>query len=141
MGSFRDSTLDSALIAPLVASVVGERYEIRLGTVTSRGATTSGELRELCAVEADYLQIGTLDLNHCMPLLAKQRGYTTMAIHAFSGGFYGRHQWYPRLGFDSIWFIEEVIHRRDLRMCGTGFYGARDWSAMNSRPAVPLIRD
>ena len=126
LGSTKDSTGDSAAFAPLLAEAVRRRYDVRVGTVPFHGATTSGELRELCGVGADYRAVNRLDLQDCLPARLQRDGFHTIALHGYSGAFFDRYAWYPRLGFQGIFFAEELTKLTEVGFCGGTFRGVRD---------------
>src|SRR2546430_16861491 len=61
LGHFLDGQGDAVVLAPLLSNSIRARYEVRIGTVPSHGATTNGEFRELCGVEADYRSARKVD--------------------------------------------------------------------------------
>lgn len=72
------------------------------------GATVFGELRELCRASPENLNIKqiTVGFEHCLPNELKKFGYNSTAFHGALGIMYDRYIWYPRLGFDKIFFRE-----------------------------------
>jgi phosphoglycerol transferase MdoB-like AlkP superfamily enzyme len=57
--------------------------------------------------------------------LLRSRGYTSIALHAFSGGMFEREKWYPEVGFDKELFGEDLL-KTTHRSCGGAFLGACD---------------
>lgn len=80
----------------------------RDGWVNATGNTLDAELRELCQLYSTRYNISDLDkgFESCLPNRLQQRGYTTAAVHGATGMMYGRHQWYPRVGFQYLTFFE-----------------------------------
>src|SRR5207245_1958944 len=115
LGRTKDSTGDSATFAPLLSEAVRRQYVVRVGTVPFHGATTSGELRELCGVAADYRAVNRVNLQDCLPARLQTGGFHTVALHGYSGAFFDRYAWYPRLGFQEILFAEELTKLTDVR--------------------------
>ena len=58
-----------------------------------------------------------------LPQVAKRIGYKTAAFHGNSGHFFSRAQAFARMGFDELWFLEEM---RDMRGLPVGLWGIRD---------------
>ena len=52
-----------------------------------------------------------------LPLLLKEKGYQTLAVHADEANFWNRHQAYPVLGFDQYISIEKM---EETEMIGMG---------------------
>lgn len=101
-----------------------ERYAVSHGAVPYYGSTTSAELRELCGVWGLYMDFDFAKAD-CLPQRYRRAGYRTTAIHSFSGGFFDRKNWYPKLHFDRIEF-ERDLERDGVRRCGGMFPGACD---------------
>jgi phosphoglycerol transferase MdoB-like AlkP superfamily enzyme len=66
---------------------------------------------------ARYPYSGTL------PQMAERAGYTTAAFHGNSGRFFSRAQAFKRMGFDELWFLEEL---RDTCGLPVSLWGIRD---------------
>ena len=82
-------------------------------------------MRELCNTRTFYADYVQKNGSSCLPSLLKSRGYTSIALHAFSGGMFDRERWYPEIGFDNELFGEEIV-KTTHRSCGAGFHGACD---------------
>jgi hypothetical protein len=126
LGHFRTEGSDSTLFAPLLTPAIYQLYDVRLGTVPAHGATTSGELRELCGLRGDFLAIGHMKTKECLPAILAGKGYVTTAFHGYSRALYGRMTWYPEVGFQRMWFGEDLSQLPDTRLCGTTFHGVCD---------------
>ncbi len=125
LGYLLDQTARERIAAPLYDSSITKDYLVTSGHTVYYGSTTSGEMRELCntrTFHADYVQNNG---SSCLPNLLKSSGYTSIALHAFSGGMFEREQWYPEVGFDKELFGEEII-KTTRRSCGAVFRGACD---------------
>ncbi|MGQ0561493.1 MAG: hypothetical protein ACT443_06420 [Gemmatimonadota bacterium] len=129
LGALRDSTLRSFVWQPLASPAIRARYDTRGGVVDFRGGTTSGELRELCGIFADYITLPAAALPRCLPRRLAARGYTTFAVHGYTPAYYDRAQWYPLL-FDSIYFDDALARTTPGRRCGTQFRGICDRAAI-----------
>jgi hypothetical protein len=126
LGHFRHAGVDSLVLEPLLTEAIRERYEIRGGTVPAYGATTSGEVRELCGVRGDFLVVRHIDTHDCLPAVLHREGYRTTAVHGYSRALYDRLEWYPRVGFDEMWFAEDLARIPGTELCGTTFHGVCD---------------
>jgi hypothetical protein len=87
-----------------------------------RGSTLPGELRELCGATPSLSKI-TEDLGDCLPARLARAGYVATAYHGYEGFFYMRDIVYPRLGFESSYFLSEL---RFLQQCDGAFAGVCD---------------
>ncbi len=58
-----------------------------------------------------------------LPQVAGRRGYRTSAFHGNSGRFFSREQAFSRMGFDALWFLEEM---RDTVGLPGSLWGIRD---------------
>ncbi|MDR3606803.1 MAG: sulfatase-like hydrolase/transferase [Oligoflexia bacterium] len=124
MGLFRDPALRDRLLAPLEDPKLLAKYDVRIGTAPFRGFTLNGEFRELCAIQVT--RFGEHAIPSCLPRLLHERGYETIAFHGFTNLFYNRYQWYPQLGFDRIFFAQDMQQIGVSQKCGSGFRGLCD---------------
>jgi len=145
LGHFKDSTEDSVVLAPLLSPQIRQKYAIRTGTVRTHGATTSGELRELCGIRADFRDVNQIDLRTCLPPILRSQGFHTVAIHGYSGAFFDRYKWYPKLGFERVLFAEDLVRAGATGFCGATFQGLRDVAVgrvlAREVLAVPRVRE
>ncbi|RDC60749.1 hypothetical protein HME9302_01965 [Alteripontixanthobacter maritimus] len=116
-----DKTIDDAIWNPAQWSA---KYEVDSGISTYFGSTTNAELRELCGVWADHLSFDFGSAN-CLPGQFREAGFQTTAMHSFNPDFFGRDEWYPQLGFDTIRF-DQALQDRGARFCDGVFAGACD---------------
>jgi len=58
-----------------------------------------------------------------LPQMAERAGYATAAFHGNSGRFFSREHAFKRMGFDDLWFLEEM---RDIRKLPVSLWGIRD---------------
>jgi len=125
-GHFRRPSSDSMLLEPLLNPAIRDHYEVRAGVVPAHGATTSGEIRELCGVRGDFLFVRRISTTSCLPAVLAREGYHTSAFHGYSRGLYDRMTWYPRVGFQQLWFGEDLARMPNMKLCGTTFHGVCD---------------
>jgi hypothetical protein len=108
------------------------RYDVEFGTTTYYGSTTAAEMRELCNSRASYLDEGIGRDFTCLPERLRKQRYRTVSLHNFTGTFFDRPSWYPKVGFDKSIFLED-LKPLGLRECGVPFRGPCDIEL------VPLI--
>ncbi|MHA7776136.1 sulfatase-like hydrolase/transferase [Roseibium sp. M-1] len=132
LGAFTSQDLRDLIWQPLKEADVAERYEVSDGDAVYFGSTTAGEMRELCNLKADYRDFRERDEGACLPLKAAKAGYRTAAFHAFTGEFFERFDWYPKIGFQDLYFMENRLgfdKDRKLSTCGIAFEGYCDTDA------------
>lgn len=129
LGAFADPALRDIVWEPLLEADVATRYDVDGGSTIYFGSTTSGEARELCHLKADYRDFRDRDSSDCLPARALEAGFRTAAFHAFTGTFFERFDWYPKIGFQDLNFLENKVGLADDRRwphCGIAFRGYCD---------------
>ena len=126
-GLAHDPALRHAMVDAYSDPSLMARYKVLRGTMPFEGPTTSGEGRELCQSHlGSYVAKGTTaQLDRCVPLRLHRMGYRTLAVHGFDGKMYDRKEWYPRMGFDDIWFHDR-LEAAGLPDCAGPFPGSCD---------------
>ena len=114
------------MLDSLLTSKVKDQFLYRTGVVAFHNSTSGAELRELCAVRSAFTPSAKINGLGCLPARLAKLGYQTVAFHGYSGGFYDRKSWYPRLGFKRSIFLENIEHDRMMRRCGAAFRGICD---------------
>lgn len=102
-----------------------ERYDISQGISPYYVSTTAGEVRELCGRWGDYYDLLDRRDDNCLPAKLAKRGYDTVAMHSFTGGFFERETWYPHIGFRKRMFRDDLL-KDGAQYCGGVFAGACD---------------
>jgi hypothetical protein len=125
MGHFADPEKQAILLQSFRNANLLRRYDVKIGTTTYYGSTTHAEMRELCNTRKSYLDVMRDDTIVCVPELLDERGYQTVSLHNFTSAFFGRHDWYPKLGFEKRIFGQDVIDQMQ-RLCGGPFRGPCD---------------
>jgi hypothetical protein len=125
LGYLKNPVARGRIAAPLLDAPITDKYTVTSGRTVYYGSTTAGEMRELCNTRVFYGDFAPAYGYSCLPELLHQRGYTSLAIHAFSGGMFERNAWYPKVGFDRILFGEDLA-RQTRRHCGGAFRGICD---------------
>jgi hypothetical protein len=106
---------------------MGARYTVEKGSVAFSGATVHGEARELCGevFPNGIAEANANDLRGCLPNVFATHGYSTVGIHGFHERMYDRRNWYPRVGFATTLF-EEDLDRLGMKTCAGGLVGNCD---------------
>jgi hypothetical protein len=81
-------------------------YQVLQGTVPFYGSTIAGEARELCSSKIDMhiLNASASELQDCLPERLSALGYHNLAVHGMDSHMFNRRDWYPRIGFQELWF-------------------------------------
>lgn len=92
------------------------------------GLTAQAELRELCRMDTDILDLREVKtgFQNCLPKLLGKQGYQTHGIHNATNFMYGRDSWYKLAGFKHSWFKENL---NISRQC-IPFDGVCDWDVL-----------
>jgi phosphoglycerol transferase MdoB-like AlkP superfamily enzyme len=126
-GAAKDSSLQKATVEPYLEPELLAKYQVFQGSVPFYGATVAGEARELCGNEIGYylIRAPASDLKACVPERLASLGYQRIAVHGMSGLMFDRLVWYHTLGFQELWFQEE-LKKQGLPNCGGAFLGTCD---------------
>ena len=125
LGQFADPWRQSILLQPFQNSELAKRYDVTTGSTTYYGSTTAAEMRELCNTRESYETVLEGKRFTCLPHEMEQRGYRTISLHNFTGNFFARKNWYPRLGFEEQLFRDDVA-AYSTHQCGGPFRGPCD---------------
>jgi phosphoglycerol transferase MdoB-like AlkP superfamily enzyme len=119
--------LEQFLIRPYLDKKLSEKYILREGTVPFYGPTVAGEARELCgsAMGFGLLTASAPELKRCLPETMNAMGYHSTAVHGYSARMFDRVDWYGRIGFDEMWFRDQ-LQGQGLPMCPGPFPGTCD---------------
>ncbi|MEM8702448.1 MAG: sulfatase-like hydrolase/transferase [Pseudomonadota bacterium] len=104
-------------------------FDVTTGTSSYFSSTTAAESRELCMHWGDHRDFRDKPAYDCLPAKYRAEGYETASFHAYWGGFFDRTDWYPKIGFDTLFFRESIgkeADMQDLRTCGLTFEGLCD---------------
>jgi len=101
-----------------------EAYTVSHGAIPFYGSTINASLRELCLV---YSDMDNVDFRRadCLPRRYARAGYETVGFHGFDGGFFERSTWWPKVGFSTMAFGDDLI-AQGARSCGGMWPGACD---------------
>lgn len=125
LGYLNDPEARQRIAAPLYDPEIARDYVLTEGKLVYFGSTTNGEMRELCNTRTFYSDYVYEHGNSCLPEILDKRGYTSIALHAFTGEMFERQDWYPKVGFKKELFGEQLL-KRTGRICGSAWYGACD---------------
>lgn len=135
LGAFNSQEHQDLVWGPLLGARIRERYVASQGTTHYFGSTTSGEARELCNLKADYRDFRDKDMSDCLPYRVSASGYKTAAFHAFTERFFERNDWFPKIGFQELYFLEHRVGLKaddPLPWCGLSFKGLCDTDVARS---------
>lgn len=132
MGQFQDPAKQAILLQSFRDADLLKRYNVSIGNSTYYGSTTAAEMRELCNTRKSYVEVAQDDNVVCLPKLMDEQGYRTISLHNFTSAFFGRADWYPKLGFEKRIFGQDLTHVAS-HQCGGPFRGPCDMDL------IPLI--
>jgi hypothetical protein len=144
LGALASQEYRELIWGPLLGQDVGDAYDVKTGAAVYFGSTTSGEARELCNVNGDYRDFRSRDSVDCLPKQAAEAGYETAAFHAFTGDFFERFDWFPKIGFEQLNFMETnagLDTDAELDNCGVAFRGLCDTDVARSVEQFLLDRE
>lgn len=113
---------------------VRSSFKVTSGTSPYYSSTTAAEARELCMHWGDHRDFRVKPAYDCLPARYRADGYETASFHAYWGSFFNRADWYPKLGFDTLYFRESVGKAElgaPVRTCGLTFKGLCDDDVAN----------
>ncbi len=125
LGWHRDPAMRQWLQDRLTPPDVRARYTLRQAQVPFAGATTAGELRELCGLAGNYRGLSTASAAGCLPRKLLDQGWTVVGFHGFSRHMFDRGDWWPLVGLRENHFAEDLVDK-DHPLCGAAFAGACD---------------
>ncbi len=128
LGALSDPAHAAILSQRLQPALGSGRYKLSSGLSNFEGSTTGAESRELCGQwgdHTDYLDQASYD---CFPAAMAERGYRTVSYHGFSQEMFERDKWYPSIGFQESYFLENLATADDRfsQRCGSVFSGLCD---------------
>lgn len=129
LGAYTDPRHTRLLTDLIDTPAVRARYDFASGTSPYLGSTTGAAARELCGEWGDYLDYRDGAAKTCLPSTLMRAGYDTFALHGFTEKFFDRDRWYPKIGFGTSMFSEQLEHgplKETARRCGLTFKGLCD---------------
>jgi hypothetical protein len=125
LGVLRDPRQREVLFSAFDDAALREAFSITTGTTSFFGATSYGEMRELCHSRSAYTVLLDGHGPTCLPAQLAARGYRTVSVHGFTSAFYDRSSWYPKAGFVRSVF-QDTATSAYTRHCGGAFVGPCD---------------
>jgi len=55
-----------------------------------------------------------------------EKGYRTVAIHGYKSRMFQRSDWYPQIGFERSYFLEDLKSMAAMHICEGAFSGICD---------------
>ena len=129
LGHHNNSEIMDWLRAQLIDPVVKDKYNINILLTSFRGATTDGELRQLCGISGSYSIISSQTKLTCIPQIFSDAGWVTSGFHGFSGRMFDRQNWWPFIGIQNTYFAENLL-KDAAPKCGGAFRGACDINSL-----------
>lgn len=129
-GLFHDEGVNFDQIEPLLG--VADRFsgvDVGYGEVVFSGSTVSAELRELCGfyMESTHPEVSGYK-TQCLPFRLMEKGFSSHAVHGFTGSMFSRKRWYHELGFENIFFAPDLVLEGVKDRCGNVFSGICDYA-------------
>lgn len=114
LGSMHNKAITEEMLKKLLAQK--NNFSLfEYGDSPMLGATVAGEIRELCALQPQVLDLQKIpphSFSHCLPNLLTKQGFETYSLHAASSSMYDRPIWYPLVGFKHQIFSENLPNYR-----------------------------
>lgn len=125
-GLFKNRAIQNSLLNEFSESIKVEKF-IQSGEIPFAGATTSGEVRELCGVQGDYkLALRNFDYSQCLPNRLKSLGYNTSGFHYYYRSGFNRAIWWPNVGLNNLHFLDAYLKKPGVELCGGFLNGGCD---------------
>lgn len=85
-----------------------------------------GEMRELCGIETRVRIDAAVErlAGTCLPRQMPEKGYRTVAIHGYKSRMFQRSDWYPQIGFERSYFLEDLKSMAAMHICEGAFPGS-----------------
>lgn len=132
---------DRAKITTLISKRAYQSgWSAQIGSTVFEGSTTSAELRELLSVSGNFRYLLNADSAKMMESIfsiKKKQGFTTMAVHSFSGRMFWRVGWWKNLGIDSVFFLEDVVKRKKLKVQSLNY--STPFASLNDEDSYSFI--
>jgi phosphoglycerol transferase MdoB-like AlkP superfamily enzyme len=110
---------------------VVERWNVQHGEEGFRGATTHGELRLLCGLDARYSNVDAGWANRCLPGQLRAQGFQAIGYHGFQLVMFNRERWWQFLGLKPYNFDYQHASA-GARDCHNVFRGICDVEVLRS---------
>jgi phosphoglycerol transferase MdoB-like AlkP superfamily enzyme len=125
-GLFNDEAINNELLNEFRENL-NENYQIGFNSIRFNGATTSGEIRELCGVHGDYHDVQSItEKQECLPSKLLNQNYTTSAFHYYYKSAFNRGIWWPKVGLVNVHFLDSHAKGDNGKLCGGFLNGGCD---------------
>lgn len=124
MGAFSNTKDNDTFFNIFKTTEITNLYHVKTGEIPFYGSTVSAEMKELCGIKLYTANPDITQIPPCLPSILKEK-YRTIAIHPFSGFFFNRIKWYNTIGFDEIYFKDDLLEvmGSKQKLCGDMFKG------------------
>ena len=112
-------------------------FRVTSGSVPYSGATTAGELRQLCQLRVPFYDLRPSDVRRCLPARLRELGMNTVGLHGYSSHVFARESWWAAIGLTERVFLESLASEEHGR-CGKTLSGLCDEDAL--RRAVERVK-
>lgn len=129
LGAFADPKDRSLFERALTRNLPEGRFKLETGITAYDGSTTGATSRELCGKWGDYLDYFGDGPHDCLPRQLAERGFETIAYHGFAWSMFDRDRWYPKIGFNELNFLDNLVAAHGAQLpgrCGSVFTGLCD---------------
>ncbi len=124
-GLFKNNEINNYLMDEFRREL-NKNYKVKFNKVKFSGATTSGEIRELCGVQGDSYGIKSfIEKHECLPGRLIDLGYKTSGFHYFYKSSFNRGVWWPKIGLSNIYFLDSY-NTKKRKLCGGFLNGGCD---------------
>ncbi len=85
---------------------------LNIGQLEYSGGTVAAELRDLCSIAPISYKFSLIPedyASNCLPRKLTEQGYLTVALHGAHAGMYSRNTWYPIVGFQRSYFLDNPL--------------------------------
>lgn len=124
-GLFKNNNTNNYLVGEFSKNLE-KNYKVKFNSVKFSGATTSGEIRELCGLQGDSYEIKSFIAKHeCLPSKLIDLGYKTSGFHYFYKSSFNRDVWWPKIGLSNIYFLD-YYNSKKRKLCGGFLNGGCD---------------
>lgn len=125
-GLFKNRDIQNYMIKEFNDSI-NVKKTVLSGEIPFAGATTSGEIRELCGIKGDYkLALRNFDASQCLPNRLKRIGYDTSGFHYYYRSAFNRSVWWPIIGLNDLNFLDAYRKKSGADLCGGFLNGGCD---------------
>ena len=138
MGMPKSAAVRDWLVQQVQSPGVPERWSVRHGEESFRGATTHGELRVLCGLDGRYAMVESGLASQCLPGQLSQQGFESVGYHGFQLSMFNRNRWWQLVGLRPHAFDYQHASP-DKKDCHDVFHGICDAEVL--REAIQHVQE